>query len=1570
MTPFGDDEAELRNWLVYYLVTNVGCSPDQIDLDLPLNELGVGSRDAVVLAGELSELLRRPISPVELWQTPTINSLATALVNPEAESVRPVSGAAATLNEPIAIIGLGCRLPGDSGDIHGPGELWEFLAGRRSAVSTVPDGRWDAFDDGSAATAAALASTTRWGSFLHDVAGFDAEFFGITPREADYIDPQQRLLLEVAVEALEHAGIPAESLQRSLTGVFVGACVSEYGYLASRDLSQVDAWSGTGGALSIIANRLSYFLDLRGPSLAIDTACSSSLVTVHMACQSLRTGQSELAIAGGVNLVLSPTVTRSFDAAEAMSKTGACHSFDAAADGFVRGEGCGVAVLKRLSDAVRDGDRILAVVRGSAVNQDGRSNGLMAPNPAAQAAVLRAACADAGVEPAQVDYVETHGTGTLLGDPIEARALGAVYGRGRQPEAPLLAGAVKTNLGHLEAAAGIAGLIKATLAVQSGEIPPNQHFDAPNPHIPFDELRLKVVAEPTEWPATGQPRRAGVSSFGFGGTNAHVVLEQAPEPPKPLQVPAPAVTTLVVSGKSAERMAELATTLADWMSGAGADVPLADIAHTLDHHRTHHATFGTVCAADREQAITGLRALAAGQPGTGVVGPHQGRCGSGTVFVYSGQGSQWVGMARRLLADEPAFAEAVAELEPHFVDQLGFSLRDVLANGEPVEGSVRVQSVLVGMQLALTALWRSYGVEPDAVIGHSMGEVSAAVVAGALSPAEGLRVIAKRSQLMAELADKGAVALLELGATAAESLIADYPGVTVTVYSSPRQTVVAGPTEAVDAVIAAAREQNTFARRVNMEVASHTAMMDPILGQLRTALAGLAPRTPRIPVISTVENADAATLFDAGHWVANVRNPVRFSQAVATAGADHCTFIEISPHPVLTKAITETLASLEAGAAHHHTLGTLQRDAHDTVAFHTNLNATHTAAPPHAEHPPEPHPAIPTTPWRHTRHWIDIAPPLPGNGFDVPGRRRAPAGDSSPIPQDWLYEPTWPIQPLPASGTASAGSWLVVGDAELGAELGRGSGPATLADADNVLYAPPALTDSIDVGAAYDLFYQAKKLVEELLSLPVPPRLFIVTRNAQPVTDGDRANPAHAVLWGLGRTLALETPEIWGGIIDVDDSMPAVLTARRVLDEAQAGDGEDQVVYRTGARHVPRLRRTPVPAPMGTLDRDTSHLVIGATGHIGPHLIRQLADMGAGTIVAVSRNPGGRLDDLARQLSSTGTTLVSVAADATDATAMAALFDRFGTEFPALDGIYLAAFAGGPVALADMTEDDVTAMFRPKLDALDVLHSLSLRTAVRHFVLFSSISGLLGSRWLAHYTATSTFLDTFACARRNLGLPATAVNWGLWKSLADQQSGASQVTSDSGLEPMSDAVAIRALGLVMGPDAPVRSVVVDADWPLLAAAYRTRGALRIVDDILAGDDDTGAVAGDTEFRKALRECAPERRRDMLADHIGGLASAVMGLPPSEVLDPAAGFFQLGMDSLMSVTLSRSLSASLGEPFTPAVVFDYPSVESLTDHLAGVLPELADTDTSVADEYDDLTEEDLLQQLSERLGRPN
>lgn len=1579
------DETGMRNWLVDYLVTTIGCSPDEVDIHASMNDLGVGSRDAVVLSGELSELLERQVSPVEFWQHPTIDMLARFLTSAESDDddLPELDASSGTLNEPIAVIGLGCRLPGG---INAVDDLWQLLADGRTTVSEVPPHRWAAFDDGSEETAAALAGTTRWGSFLTDIDVFDPEFFEISLREAVKMDPQQRLMLEVAIEALENAGIPPSALRCSHTGVFVGASISEYGYLASTDLPSVDAWSNSGGALSIIANRLSYFLDLRGPSITVDTACSSSLVAMHLACQSLRTQDCDVAIAGGVNVLLSPSVFRGFDHSGALSVTGACHSFDADADGFVRGEGCGVVVLKRLSDALRDGNRPLAVIRGSAVNQDGRSNGMLAPNPAAQMAVLRAAYAHAGISPQEVDYVETHGTGTMLGDPIEARALGSVLGRGRSAEAgPLLLGAVKTNLGHLEAAAGVVGFIKTVLAVNRGTIPGNLHFNKPNPHIPFEQLRLQVVAEEQQWPQTGRPRRAGVSSFGFGGTNAHMVIEQAPYPKSSVQQQDPPVSTLVISGAGSERIAATAGSLADWMDGDGLAASLPEVAHTVNHHRAVHTQFATVCARRREDAVAGLRALAEHRSVDGVVGPHEGGCGSGTVFVYSGQGSHWAGMGRALLVDEPVFAGAIATLEPVFVEQVGFSLWDILAGSRPVSGDAQVQPVLMGLQLGLTELWRSYGVHPDTVIGHSMGEVTAAVVSGALSVADGLKVIGVRSRLMSRMAGQGAVALLHLPADETEALLADFPDVSVAGHVSPRQTVIAGPVAPVDVVIAAVSAQNRFARRVNMEVASHTALMDPILAELRAELAGLDPRPPAIPFISTA--VDAAHLLDAEYWAHNVRQPARLMQAVTAAAADNSTFIEISAHPILTHAISETVEPL----GHHHCIGTLWRDGDDTVRFHTNLNATHTTRPPETPHPPEPHPVLPATPWMHSRHWFDFAPVRRRGETLQP--RGAWSAKTDLVPQDWYCQLAWPVRDLPDAPVDHDSVWLVIGEADVATELGHVLGEQSrstvlslavlsddgrraelagaLAGVTHVLYAPPPVTDGLAAGAAYEVFNTARRLVAAMAAISLPPRLYLLTRSAQPVSDGDRGNAVHAVLWGLGRTLALEHPELWGRVIDVDETVPAALIARYVEAEARGGDDEDQVVYRAGLRRVPRLHKS-VPTASAPVEfgQDGCHLVIGATGNIGPHLIRQLTELGARTVVAVSRTPGSRLDDLADSLSRTGISLVTVAADATDSTAMARLFARFGADLPPLHGIYLAAFGGGPVTLADMTDGDVTAMFGPKLDAVSVLHTLSLRQPVRQFVLFSSISGLTGSRWLAHYTATSAFLDAFAYARRAAGLPATAVNWGLWKSLTDSQSEQErQVSLDSGLEPMPDEVAIAALRWVGGTRAPVRSVVVAADWELLAAAYRTRAALHIVDDLLPAesDGDTGATTT-TAFRLALGEADPAQRRDLLNDHVSDQVATAMGLVSRRKIDRSAGFFQSGMDSLMSVTLQRGLSESLGVALPTSAIFDYPSVDALSGYLATILPELVEVaDAEDADEYDELTDDELLQQLSEKLG---
>jgi acyl transferase domain-containing protein/acyl carrier protein len=1142
-----------------------------------------------------------------------------------------------------------------------------------------------------------------------------------------------------------------------------------------------------------------------------------------------------MALAAGVNLILSPENSIACSRFGMLSPDGSCKSFDSEANGYVRSEGCGLVVLKRLEDAQRDGDTVLAVVRGSAVNQDGASSGQTVPNGPAQQALMRQALHSARLAPSDVDYIEAHGTGTGLGDPIELDALAEVYGN-RDTSAPLVLGSVKTNLGHLESAAGVTGFIKTVLSVSRGHIPRQLHFTKLTPHAGPGASKFVIAAEPLDWPEVSRPRRAAVSSFGVSGTNAHVIVEQAPVI-EPMAVEAePPVSTLLLSGRSAQRIAATAGRLADWLeSPSGAAVRLADVAHTLNHHRARFPLFATVTAVDHRQAVEGLRALAGGYPAPGVSAPHGGPCGTGTVFVYSGQGSQWAGMGQRLLVEEPAFAAAVDELEPAFVEQAGFSLRKILESGEPVVGIDRIQPVLVGLQLALTALWRSHGVRPDAVIGHSMGEVTAAVVAGALSPADGLKVIATRSRLMKRLSGQGAMALLELSAAAAEELLAGYPDVTVAVEASPQQVVIAGPPDQVDAVIAVVSAQDRLARRVEVDVASHHAIIDPVLDDLRTELADLKPQQPTIPVFVTTGGRDGTAPFDAGHWVDNLRNPVRFTQAVAAAGAEHAVFVEVSPHPLLSYAVDQSLQGV-----HHHTLGTLQRDTNDTFTFHASRNAAHTVRPPETPHRCDPRSVIPATPWHHTRHWLDVSAAAPES---------APAAaPSAGAAGDWFHQLTWPVREVPAATVDH--SWLVLGEddsaAELAGLLGRHSRAlavceldagerdalrTALSGVDYVLYAPASVA-RIDAAAGYRLFNSVRRLVTALAEMPEPPKLFILTRNGQPIDEGDRSDPAHALLWGMARTIRLENPEIWAGIVDVDESVPAELIARILAAETGSGE-DDQAVHRRGLRHVPRLRpRTAPPVALTRFGGDTSHLVIGATGNVGPYLIRQLAEMGANTVVAVSRSGAGKLGELAVELKALGTNLVEVAADAADEAAMTALFTRFGDDLPPLEGVYLAALAGSEALITEMSDADVNSMFRAKLDAAALLHRLTLRTPVRRFVLFSSITGILGSRWLGHYTAANTFLGGLAYARRTLGLAATVIEWGLWKTWADEQPS----TKSAGLQPMPNEVAITMMPAVLNPDAGVQSVVAGADWQRLADAYSMRAPMPVISPLLPGGD--------------------------------------------------------------------------------------------------------------------------------------
>ena len=1529
MTSWGE-EADLRNWLVDYLVANIGGNPEQIDLDAPLNELGLGSRDTVVLARELSEMLGRPVSPVDFWENPTINTLAHGLLNPDAE---PTPGGVAGVGErgaldgPIAVIGLGCRLPGG---VHGPDAFWRFLAEGRSAVGQVPDERWQVFDDGSAEVGAALARTTRWGSFLDDVAAFDAEFFDISPGEADRIDPQQRLLLEVAVEALDHAGIPPESLRRTQTGVFAGACLSEYGVLASRDLDRIDVWTGTGGALSIIANRLSYFLDLRGPSFTVDTACSSSLVAIHLACKSVRTGESDLALAAGVNLVLSPTVTRSLDAAGAMSQSGACRAFDAGADGYVRGEGCGVVVLKRLSEALRDGDKVLAVVRGSAINQDGRSNGLMAPNPSAQTAVLRAACADAGVEPREVDYVEAHGTGTLLGDPIEARGLGSVYGRGRAPNSPLLIGSVKTNVGHLEAAAGVTGFIKATLAVQRGRIPANLHFDSPNPHIPFEELGLRVVDDPTNWPSTGRPRRAAVSSFGFGGTNAHLVLEQPPAAISPRLRPVDSpVTTLVVAGKTPKRVARWASVLADWMDGAGAVVPLADIAHTVNHHRSRQGSFATVAARTREQAVAGLRALAAGQSGLGVVEPHHGPCSPGVVFVYSGQGSQWAGMGRQLLADEPAFAAAVDELEPEFVAQTGFSLKQVLADGEPLVGVDRIQPVLVAVQLALTTLWRSYGIQPDAIIGHSLGEVTAAVVSGALSPADGLRVIATRSRLLARLSGQGAMALLELDPQAAEYLVGGDEELTVAVYASPRQSVIAGPPAKIDSLITELHGMDRLAQLVEVDVASHHPTVDPLLPDLRTQLADLVPGFPAIPVITTTSGLQGTPTFDADYWADNLRNPVRFTQAVTDAAQRHGIFIEVSPHPLLKYAIDDTISP-----AHHHSIPTLQRGADDTLTFHTNLNASHTTHPPQTPHLPEPHPPLPSAPWLHTDHWISTTP-------------RPSRDHSHADPLRFVHRIAWSPRPTDELSVPPAGaSVAVVGPAkdtnarvrELLGERGYHAGSPT--DARYVMYVAgeePVVGSGSDCDAAVRICDEVTTLVRQLTDRHDhhPARLWILTHG---VLEGvDPSVLPQSCLWGLASVIAAEEPQTWGGLVD----LPAAVDPEEwlpVLAEQLSTPTKSVLVLRDGEVRAPEL--VPVDGqpvrPALRCRADAAYLITGGLGALGLLTANWLADRDARRLILAGRTPlpprrqwetvtdpvtAGRIAAI-RTLEARGVAVEAVALDVAAPHAVQDLLDRRDADgAPPIRGVVHAAGVIRDQLLTRLDLDAVREVMSPKIAGAQALDMAFSPESVDFFFLISSAAAVSGVPGQGSYAAANAYLDALARSRHRRGGHTLSIDWVVWRGLglgADaplvvaelERQGSRPVEPDEAFEAWEHVAAYDVAQAVVIPVADGK-LPTDVDgWPASAPArdWSQLSAAEVYRELAAGLIDF--------LTRELR--------------IG-----------EDELPVDVPFTELGLDSLWAMSIRREAELLVGVELSMSILWDHPTVAALAAYLTDKVMSQAD-----------------------------
>jgi acyl transferase domain-containing protein/acyl-CoA synthetase (AMP-forming)/AMP-acid ligase II/NAD(P)-dependent dehydrogenase (short-subunit alcohol dehydrogenase family)/acyl carrier protein/SAM-dependent methyltransferase len=924
---------ELTERMRLWIADRFRISVTEVDASAPLAQYGVDSVSAVALSGELMKWLGRSISPTVAYDYPTIEAIARHLADGNASAGNSRVSNPAKPSDPIAVIGMACRFPG----APGLDAFWSLLENGVDAISEVPSSRWDANELHDADPDAEGKTITRHGGFLEAVDEFDAAFFGIAPREAESMDPQQRILLETAWEALEDAGIPAQRLAGSSAGVFVGISNSDYNRMLFEANAGSDSYAGTGNALSIAANRLSYLWDLRGPSLAIDTACSSSLVAIHTAIQNLRSGECEIAFAAGVNLVLSPEFSVVFSRARMLSPDGRCKTFDASADGYARGEGCGVVLLKRLSDAIRDGDPVRAVVLGSAVNQDGRSNGLTAPNGPSQQAVVREAIRRAGILPADVEYVEAHGTGTSLGDPIEVNALRDVLCEGRSKEAVCRIGSVKTNIGHLESAAGIAGFIKTVLSIEKGVIPRHLHLRTLNSHIRIDDQPIEIPVETASWQS---PRRiAGVSSFGFGGTNAHVVLAAPPDTEARTE-PSSLASALWISAKSERAVRAMAVRYAECLEERPDSFAKICASAAAGRSRFPHR-LGVVAESAQETAMR-LRELAVGHDGDGVLsGSVEPGDGNEVVFFYTGQGSQYPGMGRELYEAEPVFRAAFDRCDAILVSRLGVSLSGVLFGAaaakvesagsdarsdrpEPtihnnihiyeysnvsdsaavLEQTAITQPALFALEFALTELWRSWGVVPSAVIGHSVGEYAAAVAAGVMTLEDAAGLIAERGRLLQELPEGGIMVAIAASEVEVATAIAPYASeLSIAAVNGAANIVISGRRAVAETVSAAFERRGVRCKALHVSHAFHSPLVEPILERFRSEAAKVRFSAPKIPFISNLYGGAAdAEVATPGYWTRHIREPVRFASGIsALEGA----FLEIGPHPTLVTLARE-----------------------------------------------------------------------------------------------------------------------------------------------------------------------------------------------------------------------------------------------------------------------------------------------------------------------------------------------------------------------------------------------------------------------------------------------------------------------------------------------------------------------------------------------------------------------------------------------------------------------------------------------------------------------------------------
>ncbi|MEV6978532.1 type I polyketide synthase [Kitasatospora sp. NPDC093806] len=1592
-------------------------SADFVQERRAFKELGFDSLTAVQLRNRLAAATGTRLPATLVFDYPTPEALAQFLGD-ELLGVRPDSApvpagvrtAAPAADEPIAIVGMSCRFPGG---VRSPEELWRLVADGVDAVSGFPADRgWDLaslYDPDPEVRGKSYACE---GAFLQDAEEFDPGFFGISPREALAMDPQQRLLLETSWEVFERAGIAPDRLKGSATGVFIGTNGQSYVPLLMEradEAAELEGYVMTGNTASVMSGRVSYVFGLEGPAVTVDTACSSSLVALHLAAQALRSGECDLALAGGVTVMSTPGAFVEFSRQRGLAADGRCKAFADAADGTGWGEGVGVLLVERLSDAVAKGHNVLAVVRGSAVNQDGASNGLTAPNGPSQQRVIRQALTGAGLTGSEVDVVEAHGTGTRLGDPIEAQALLATYGRERDAERPLWLGSLKSNIGHTQAAAGVAGVIKMVMAMREGVLPQTLHVDEPSTEVDWSTGAVQLLTENRAWPQVDRVRRAGVSSFGVSGTNAHVILEQA-EPS--VEAVAEVVVTLpavpvVLSGKSVEAVQGQAAALLERL-GVNPELGVLEAGFSLATSRSVFEHRAAVVAGDREELLSRLADVASGSVAVSEV--VSGRVGA----VFSGQGSQWPGMGGELSAVFPVFARAYDEV----CAELGVEL----PSDEGIHRTGFAQPAIFALEVALFRLFESWGVSAGVLAGHSVGEIAAAHVAGVLSLADACALVVARGRLMQALPEGGAMVAVGASEADVRELLDGTEGVWVAAVNGPSSLVISGHEEQVLAVAAAAAERGFRTRRLTVSHAFHSGLMDPMLEEFGAVVAGLELREPVLPLVSTVTGRVETELWtDPGYWVRQVREGVRFADAVATmldlgTGA----FLEVGPDAVLSGMVAECLPQDGPARA---VVPSLRRDRDQARTAVEGLARLHAVGTPVAwetvfEGTGARRVDLPTYAFQRRRYWLEaserpvVTPErlssdvVDGRFWEVVERgdlaglsaalgvgeeQSQSLGEVLPVlssyrqrvreqsaADQWRYRITWEALAAKTSD-ALQGRWIVVAPegvdesdaawvdacvsalrggereielitlplraldrarlAERLAGIGEAAGVLSLLALDERTASPEG---RLAAGVAGTLL-----LVQALGDAGVVAPVWAVTRGAVSVGVGDRVlSPVQAQVWGLGRVAALEHPELWGGLVDLPEELDAAVLGR--LSGVLAGFGdEDQVALRASGAFARRLVRAlgeAGAAPVAEWRPSGTVLVTGGTGALGGHVARWLAGHGAEHLLLVSRRgsqaPG--TDDLAAELSALGAKVTIAACDIADRAALAALLDGIPAEHP-LTAVVHAAGVSTFGNLTDSEPTDLEQMLSGKAVGAAHLDELLGDRPLDAFVLFSSNAGVWGSGGQGAYAAANAYLDALAESRRQRGLAATSIAWGVWRGEGMGADGeVAEHLRRRGLVEMAPESAVAALVRAVGEQEPCVTVS-DVDWQRFAIAFTSvrpsslitgvpeaaRALAASVEADRAGDGEAEAVR---ILRERVERASGADRRRILVELVRQEVAVVLGHGSGAAVDPERGFTELGFDSLTAVELRNRLQKATAVSLPATAVFDYPTTEELAEFL--------------------------------------